>query len=119
MNLSEKAMLYREMAKLVGADFHLDRTLSMLLKQQPSHARQTWLLGLQRGLEEGKSVAESIATHCKPFSDTLEFALIDAGERSGRLGDAFSHLARYFEAWHMALRQAMVTRSAVLVGVTN
>jgi type II secretory pathway component PulF len=37
----------------------------------------------------------------------LELALIEAGERSGRLSDAFSHLARYFEAWDVAMRQAL------------
>lgn len=107
MKLSEKALLYRELAKLVGANFHLDRSLELLLKQQTSHARRTWLQGLQLGLKEGKSVASSITEHCGAFSDALEFALIDAGERSGRLGDAFSHLSRYFEAWNMGVKQAI------------
>ena len=107
MKLSEKALLYRELAKLVGANFHLDRSLEFLLKQQPSHARRTWLQGLQLGLKEGKGIAASITEHCGAFSDALEFALIDAGERSGRLGDAFSHLSRYFEAWNMAVKQAI------------
>ena len=107
MKLSEKALLYRELAKLVGANFHLDRSVDLLLKQQPSHARRTWLQGLQLGMKEGKGVAASITEHCGAFSDALEFALIDAGERSGRLGDAFSHLSRYFEAWHMAVKQAL------------
>ncbi|WP_395750745.1 type II secretion system F family protein [Prosthecobacter sp.] len=107
MKLSEKALLYRELAKLVGANFHLDRSIELLLKQKPSHARRSWLQGLQTGLKEGKTIAASITEHCGDFSDTLEFALIDAGERSGRLGDAFSHLSRYFEAWHMAVKQAL------------
>lgn len=107
MKLSEKALLYRELAKLVSADFHLDRSIDLLLKQQPSHARQTWLLGLKQGLDEGKGIADSLTTHCGAFSGTLEFALIEAGERSGRLSDAFSHLSRYFEAWDLAVRQAM------------
>ena len=107
MKLSEKALLYRELAKLVGADFHLDRSIQLLLNQKPSHARRSWLSGLQQGLVEGKSIAESLTTHCGAFSGTLEFALIEAGERSGRIGDAFIHLARYFEAWDVAVRQAI------------
>lgn len=107
MKLSEKALLYRELAKLVGADFHLDRSIQLLLNQNPSHARRSWLLGLQAGLGEGKSITESLAAHCKPFASTLELALIDAGERSGRLADGFRHLARYFEAWDLAVRQAL------------
>ncbi len=107
MKLSEKALLYRELAKLVGSDFHLDRSIDLLLRQQPSHARRTWLLGLRSGLGEGRSVTESMRVHCAAFTGTLELALIDAGERSGRLGDSFSHLARYFEAWDVALRQSL------------
>ena len=107
MKLSEKALLYRELAKLVGANFHLDRSIELMLKQKPSHARRSWLQGLQLGLKEGKGAAASITEHCGAFSDALEFALIDAGERSGRLGDAFSHLSRYFEAWHMGVKQAL------------
>lgn len=107
MKLSEKASLYRELAKLVGSSFHLDRSIDLMLRQQPSHARRTWLQGLRLGLQEGKGVATSITEHCGEFSDALEFALIDAGERSGRLSDAFSHLARYFEAWNIAVKQAI------------
>jgi type II secretory pathway component PulF len=107
MKLSQKALLYRELAKLVGASFHLDRSIQLLLNQRPSHARQTWLLGLQRGLAEGKGITESLRTHCAVFIGTLELALIEAGERGGRLSDAFSHLARYFEAWDVAVRQAL------------
>ena len=105
MKLSEKAALYRELAKLVGAAFHLDRTLELLLGQNPSHARRTWLLGLQKGLAEGLSVAEAVQTHNAAFSGGLEVTLISAGERSGRLADGFSHLARYFEAWELGLLQ--------------
>jgi type II secretory pathway component PulF len=107
MKLSEKALLYRELAKLVGADFHLDRSIQLLLNQNPPHARRTWLLGLQRGLAEGKNITESLTRHCESFISALELALIDAGERSGRLADGFRHLARYFEAWDMAVRQAL------------
>ena len=111
MKLSEKASLYRELAKLVGASFHLDRSLELLLGQQPSHARRTWLLGLQKGLAAGQSVAEAVQEHNAAFSDGLEITLISAGERSGRLADGFGHLARYFEAWELGLRQM---RSAML-----
>lgn len=111
MKLSEKASLYRELAKLTGADFHLDRTLDLLLGQNPSHARQTWLQGLQEGLKSGQSVAEAVETHNKALSGELEWTLISAGERSGRLADGFGHLARYFEAWDLGLKQM---RSAMI-----
>lgn len=111
MNLSEKASLHRELAKLITAAFHMDRAVELLLSQKPSHARRCWLEGLRDGLKSGHSVTESLRTRNGGTCDGLELALIDAGERSGRLGDAFAHLARYFEAWHLGARQA---RSALI-----
>lgn len=105
MNLSEKASLYRELAKLTGAAFHLDRSLDLLLGQKPSHARRAWLEGLKTGLGQGMSVAEAVERHNAAFSSGLETTLISSGERSGRLPDAFGHLARYFDAWQLGLRQ--------------
>ena len=105
MQFSEKASLYRELAKLTETAFHLDRTLDLLLRQNPSRVRKTWLLGLQKGLKAGLSVSEAVHTHNQAFSGKLETALISAGERSGRLADSFRHLARYFNCWNFAVKQ--------------
>ncbi|MBK8092471.1 MAG: type II secretion system F family protein [Verrucomicrobiaceae bacterium] len=61
--------------------------------------------GPKRWPEGRKNVTESLQTRNGAYTDGLELTLIDAGERSGRLADAFSHLARYFEAWDIGLRQ--------------
>lgn len=106
MTASEKAVLYRELAKLSDADFHLDRSLDLLLGQRPPTGRRLYLEGLKKGLAEGLSVAEAVARHNGPVISDLERALVDAGERSGRLGPAFNHLARYFSAMDSAARQA-------------
>lgn len=115
LKISEKASLYRELAKLAGASFHLDRTLNLLLAQHPSHARRAWLLGLKQGLEAGESVGQAIAARNAALADGIEMALISAGEASGRLADAFGHLARYFEAWDIGLRQMRVAMIYPLV----
>ena len=98
MKPSEKATLYRELAKLTDADFHLDRSLAFLLGQNPSPQKRVFLEGLKRGLESGQSVAESIQTHTAGLVGGLEIALIEAGERSGQLANALNHLTRYFSA---------------------
>lgn len=95
MRRAEKAELFRELAKLVGSDFHLDRALQLLLGQKAGPGRQAWLAALQRGLGEGLGVAESLRVHGGAVADGLEIALLAAGERSGRLAPAFEHLARY------------------------
>ncbi|TDU66026.1 type II secretory pathway component PulF [Prosthecobacter fusiformis] len=105
MKPAEKTALYRELAKLTQADFHLDRSLTLLLSQKISPSRRSYLEGMQRGLSEGLSLAESVRMHNHKLVIGLELALIESGERSGHLSDAFNHLARYFASVDSAVRQ--------------
>lgn len=111
MQRAEKAELFRELAKLVGSDFHLDRALQLLLGQKAGPGRRAWLAALQRGLSEGLGVAESLRVHGGGVVDGLEIALLAAGERSGRLAPAFEHLARY----HAAAAEAAVKARGALI----
>lgn len=111
MRHRDKASLYRELAKLTDAALHLDRSLDILLSQNAHRLRQQYLAGLKQGLVEGMSLAESVKKHNARLVTGLEMALIEAGERSGKLGMAFNHLARYFAAMDGAqqkARQAMI-----------
>lgn len=106
MKHRDKAALYRELAKLTEADFHLDRSLSLLIGQNPSAEKRAYLEGMKRGLEAGQSIAESITKNNGALVGGLETSLIEAGERSGKMAGAFNHLARYFAAMDGAARQA-------------
>jgi type II secretory pathway component PulF len=106
MKHRDKASLYRELAKLTEADFHLDRSLSLLLGQSPAAEKRAYLEGMKRGLESGQSIAESITKNNAALVGGLETSLIEAGERSGKMANAFNHLARYFSAMDGAKRQA-------------
>lgn len=111
MRHRDKATLYRELAKLTDAALHLDRSLDLLLAKDAHPLRQRFLQGMKRGLAEGMSLAESVRKHDQELVTGLETALIEAGERSGRLGMAFNHLARYFAAMDGAgqkARQALI-----------
>lgn len=106
MKHRDKAALYRELAKLTEADFHLDRSLALLLGQNPTNEKRAYLEGMKRGLESGQSIAESISSNNSAIVGGLEISLIEAGERSGKIAGAFNHLARYFAAMDGAARQA-------------
>lgn len=111
MKTAEKTLLYRELAKLTQADFHLDRSLTLLLSQKISADRRAFLEGMKRGLAEGMSLAESVRTYNQELVSGLELALIESGERSGKLSSSFSHLARYFASAESAaqkMRGAMI-----------
>ncbi|HYF33718.1 MAG TPA: type II secretion system F family protein [Prosthecobacter sp.] len=106
MTPAEKAELYHELAKMIEADFHLDRSLTLLLKQRRSGRKHAFLSALQARLGEGQTVAEAVAGARSGEISAMEASMIDAGERSGRLGAAFGHLAHYFAAVETARREA-------------
>lgn len=106
MKPGEKTELYRELAKLTEADFHLDRSLTLLLSQKKRPASRAYLAGLKQGLAEGKSVAQTVRDYAPDKACTLDLALIEAGERSGKLGGAFNHLARYYSSVESARKKA-------------
>lgn len=105
MKAAEKSSLYRELAKLTQADFHLDRSLQLLLSQKKALGTRSFLEGIQKGLEEGKGLAEAIRSYNQKLVSPLELTLIEAGEKSGRLSPAFHHLARYYASVDSAAQQ--------------
>ena len=107
MKIRQKALLYREMEKLVGAGLQLRPSIELLLEQSPAEAVADYLNGLRRGLDEHLNVADSIARHNEKLVSSLEIRLVDAGERGGRLAEAFGFLADYFEMQEQARRKAM------------
>lgn len=111
LSISDKATLYRELAKLVNADFHLDRAVVLLLGQNPPAARRDFLQRLQNGLARGQGIASAMGQENAANTTGMERSLASAGERSGRLGECLSHLERYFTALEAGVRQA---RGAIL-----
>lgn len=111
MKAAEKTVLYRELAKMVEAGFHLDRSLALLLSQNRSAAIRRLLQDLQQGLADGLSLAESFQRHHALTMTPLDTAIIEAGERSGQLGAAFNHLAHFYGSSDQATKQM---RSAVV-----
>ena len=111
LSAADKARLYRELAKLIGADFHADRAVELLAGQNPPQPRRAFIEGLQRGLARGDGMAGALERENHALVSGLEIALVSAGETSGRLAQSFEHLARYFSAVDAGLGQA---RSAMI-----
>ena len=111
MNLKEKAQLYRDFAKLLGASFPINKGVLMLLGQQPSKSRRELLQGLDQGFAAGLGFAASMRTYNGSQAGSLELTLLEAGERSGHLGQACQHLADYFETAYKGVASA---RSAMV-----
>ena len=106
MNVNDKARLYRELGKLFGASFPMDKSVAMLLDQHRSGAHHVFLQGLDQGLTQRLGFSESMKRYNVSLASELELSLIDSGERSGRLAEACEHLAHYFETLSKGIREA-------------
>lgn len=95
MTTRQRAQLYHELGKLIGAGLHMDRSVDLMLDQHPAAPVRAWLRGLQRGLAAHLSVSDSVAKYTE--ATALEVSLLAAGERGGRLDASCGHLARYYE----------------------
>ena len=106
MNVQDKARLYRELAKLIGASFPLEKSVTMLAEQSASAGRTAFLNGIRNGLGQRLPFAEALEQGGGTDVTDLELGLVRAGERSGRLAESCEHLAHYFELWHKGIREA-------------
>lgn len=91
---ASKQQFYFELSKLLGAGFGIREAARMLGANDRSAASQEVVKSLLCGLEDGQSIAASLGKHAG-FS-SLETAILDAGEKGGRLAEAMRHLADYF-----------------------
>lgn len=107
---AQKHLFYTELAKLVEAGFGIRDAGRAMLDTRPPQVQVALLQAMDARLEAGKSIAEAFAADQPEISD-LERGIIGAGERGGRLGPAFQHLADYFGMLATArrdFRQSMV-----------
>ena len=92
--MSWKPTFYAELAKLSAAGFGIRDALTVLRENHPAARIARVLDGVESRLDAGKSIAEAFAA-C-PETGELEAGMIDAGERGGRLADAFQRLSSHF-----------------------
>lgn len=109
----------RQLATLVGAGIPLVDALATLERQLRQPALQAVLVRLRGSLAEGLGLARSLARQGAPFTG-LYCALVEAGERSGRLAPVLARLADHLE---QVQRQQHKARTAliyptVLMGVS-
>lgn len=92
----ERVELTRQLATLIAAALPLREALQTLAGQVTQTSSRTLLLQLQGRIQEGYSLADSLRRSGAGFSP-MYCALVEAGERSGRLGQVLERLADYQE----------------------
>jgi general secretion pathway protein F len=84
----------QELSTLLSAGVPLDRALSITAELTEHPAFRFTVLDILRVLKNGKSLADSLASHPDHFSD-LYVNMVRAGEASGALGTIFERLAEF------------------------
>ncbi|HTS76129.1 MAG TPA: type II secretion system F family protein [Bryobacteraceae bacterium] len=84
----------QELSTLLNAGIPLDRSLQITAELTTRKAFRALVLDVLRVLKGGKSLADSLATHPRHFSD-LYINMVRAGEASGSLAPIFERLAEF------------------------
>jgi type II secretory pathway component PulF len=107
---AQRQFLYAEIEKMLRSGFGVDQTCHLLLKQRLPASSAAFLRGMIEELGRGNSIAESVEALSLGLTD-LERSMIAAGERGGKLEQAFGNLSEYFGMLHETQQQ--VRRSLV------
>jgi type II secretory pathway component PulF len=117
IGLREQAVVFRELATLIGAGITLVQALSDLQQRPSSKACLHFLRSAQRRIGSGDSFSSVMNGFPGTFSE-LTVALVSAGEESGKLDDMLRDVAEYLER-ELALRQMIAQETfyaKILIG---
>lgn len=110
-------LLTRQLSTLLNAGLPLEKALAAVIEQSEQARVRAVLDGLRGEILQGNGFASALATEPRVFSP-LYRALVEAGERSGRLGAVMDRLADYLDRRARARQkviQALAYPMAVLV----
>ena len=110
LNHGQLCELTRQLATLLSAGIPLVDALSTLERQLAEPAIRNLLVAVRGALGEGHSLAQSLRRQGRLF-DGLYCALVEAGERSGKLAPVLERLAEHLE---QVQRQRHKARTAMI-----
>jgi type IV pilus assembly protein PilC len=102
--LERRAELYHQLGILIAAGMSIHQALAQLKINPPARALQPAISAWLDNLADGSTVAESVARLGR-WMPSFDLALVDAGERSGRLDACFKLLALYYRERAQMARQ--------------
>src|SRR5256885_3223150 len=93
--LAQRAERYHQLSQLLDAGIGLPEALEVLRRSPPVRSFRVPLARLINQLEQGSTFTEAIQP-VEGWLPSFDAALLDAGERSGRLPQCFKLLAQYY-----------------------
>lgn len=123
VSLEEIVMLSRQLRTLTRAGIPILRGLAGLAETTTNPTLAETLRDVHRQLQGGRELHAALARHTNVFTPIF-IALVRVGENTGRLDEAFGHLADYLEVEkatreriQSAVRYPLVVFSAILVAL--
>ncbi|MGD0813083.1 MAG: type II secretion system F family protein [Verrucomicrobiota bacterium] len=104
--LNQRAELYHQLGIMITAGLTIHKALEHLQTNPPSLSLRAPITQLLEQLDQGHTVSDSVQQLGR-WSPSFDLALIDAGERSGRLDACFKLLAVYYRERAQMMRQMM------------
>ncbi len=96
MSPSEKSHIFRNLAKYVRTGMGIEKACeSMLAQPGVTKGERQIYHSIQEGVMSGLSIADAMEKSSR--LDALDFQMLSAAERSGRLDGGLNHLAAYYE----------------------
>lgn len=92
---ARRADLYHQLGALTSAGVPLLRALDQLQRHPPSPGLRTALQGVSAAIQQGATFAEALR-QAGNWTTEFDIAVLEAGERSGRLEQCFKLLADYY-----------------------
>ena len=96
LNVSQKVAFYRLLATMVNAGIPLMRSLSILEKQEKSKKAKMLIASVLGSIRQWLPFSAALGLYPHTFGET-ELALIESGEKTGRLNSALLQLADQVE----------------------
>jgi type II secretory pathway component PulF len=104
--LAKRAEFYFQLSAMIRAGLPLIKALETLQRKPPGPGYAAQIERILHHLQRGSSFAESLA-HVGKWISPFDQALLEAGERSGRLDQCFKTLASYYEASARRIRDVI------------
>jgi type IV pilus assembly protein PilC len=102
----DMVLFCRQLATLLSAGVTILKSLDIISRQVASRKLRDVIKDLEKNMEAGLSLHETMAKHPKVFSN-LWVNLVESGEASGNLAVVLTRLANYFERNAAFLRKVI------------
>jgi type IV pilus assembly protein PilC len=102
--LKRRAELYHTLGVLLGAGLTAPQALEQLHRHPPARSQREPIAQLQEYLRQGHSVGSAVGK-LGSWMPSFDAALVDAGDKSGRLDACFKLLAAHYEERAQMARQ--------------